>query len=173
MALPQRLKRYLARKARSREFSSRSATSHLVTSKPQQRTTDSKGYLTYKQKTDRKGYWAYRKRRKAEKQRQRASKRIGLLELPAEMRNTIWGYALTDVLTIDISSLVNRRPPAWVSACRQMVGETWKMWYHVNQFHITIHNLNARAYHHWLRCLMSRNVARPPITVTFARSCDW
>ncbi|KAK3710693.1 hypothetical protein LTR37_010112 [Vermiconidia calcicola] len=162
MALPQRFKRYLARKAPNQKFSSKSATGHSLASKPKQSTKYSKGYLPYQ-----------KRKRAEERKRQRALKRLSLLKLPAEARNKIWEYALTENATVEISPICSRQPPEWVSACKQMRGETWKMWYRVNQFNITIYNLDARAYHRWLRYLMSRNVAIPALTLTIHHSCNW
>ena len=69
-----------------------------------------------------------------------------LFQLPAELRNQIYEYALKEDHEIRIE---DSKPPEWINTCKQFRHETLKMYYRVNTFYANIDHLDARKLVRW------------------------
>ena len=77
-----------------------------------------------------------------------------LLALPAELRNRIYEYTLaSEIPTHIMARNINRMPPPWLLSCKQIYNEALKIWFYVNQKHtvIEIDDLDARTFIHWTK----------------------
>jgi len=70
-----------------------------------------------------------------------------LLRLPAELRNAVWEYVLVEDGEIRITP--DLKQPPLLLACRQVRGETLKLWYLGYYFDVNIYNLDAGLINAW------------------------
>ncbi|EME78600.1 uncharacterized protein MYCFIDRAFT_178721 [Pseudocercospora fijiensis CIRAD86] len=91
--------------------------------------------------------------------------RIGLFDLPPELRNEIYAYALAEDKPVEVDrSDSPRKPPALLRICRQVYHEAWPIFYRVNIFQTDCYNsaevflggLSDKALSS-LRCLRATN----------------
>ena len=98
------------------------------------------------------------------------TKPISLLSVPAEIRNSIYEYALVERGVIQITS--GLLVPALLSTCRQIRSEAYKIWLTDNNFRLAIESFDGKLAAAWAQLLFDHGARKGP-AILCSPSQNW
>lgn len=93
-----------------------------------------------------------------------------LLALPAEIRNTIYKYALQESEPVVITKAL--RPPGLLSVSRQVRHETFALWLSMPELVLVVDDFDCTLVNAWAAMMNVHSVDKGPVLV-FPRSYNW